>query len=419
MPGTATASCQPMAVFPNTIANGDINENSNTTVRIRALTARVSTTTLRDDVTALAAFRTRYYKSPQGREAAVWLQRRLLAGFADPRLYRDRGGGVGGRRGSDKVTVKLFEHGWQQPSVIARVQGRTNVTVILAAHIDSVNFYLPSLLHAPGANDDAAAIAALISAFTLLTQPFPPPSLENTLEFHFYAAEEAGFRGSAAVLGAYNAARRTVHSLLQFDAIGIPDATPAIAVAAEYLPQATTDGYEAYIGHLASKYLDVPAVATACGYACSDHASAVRFGYAGALVTGRRLDGEGADADASHTAGDKIAMLDFEHIARFAKLAVAYGYDLGHANLLRASGAGDGGVRGYMCDEGYPDGWMGGVRRFAAARATDPLGFALWIAVLVVMIAVARPWEEFTPVVRVLIGRTRRRVMGLIRRVNR
>ncbi|KAK6346796.1 Leucine aminopeptidase 1 [Orbilia brochopaga] len=405
------ARCTPTAVFP-TIRDADAtNINTNTTAHIRALAARVSAATLRDDVAALTGFRTRYYRSRTGREAAVWLRRRLLlaAGLAD-----------GGSGGDGSVTVELFEHGWLQPSVIARVAGRTNVTVILAAHIDSVNFFLPSLLRAPGANDDAAGIAALISAFALLTRPPLPPPLQNTLEFHFYAAEEAGFRGSAAVLAEYNAARRNVHSHLQFDAIGIPDAIPAVAVAAEYLPVRTARGYGEYITALAGRYLDVPVVNTACGYACSDHASALRFGYAGALVTGRRLDGGGGGEDLSHTGGDVPALLDFEHVARFARLAVAYGYEMGHADLSSGMPAGNGeGGRGYVCDAGYPDGWMGGVRRFAAARATDPLGFALWIAVLIVLILLARPWEEVMPVVKLFVGRARRGVMGRMRRMNR
>ncbi|KAK6343402.1 Leucine aminopeptidase 1 [Orbilia blumenaviensis] len=351
-----------------------------------------------------------------GRDAAVWVHGRLQE--------------IIEASGREDATVRYFEHAWAQPSVVARVEGRSNTTVILSTHLDSLNLHLPMLLPAPGANDNAAGVAALLSVFhTLLTPPSgsetTPLKFANTLEFHFYSAEEAGFWGSTDVFANYNQRHMDIHSVLQFDMIGGPPSShnnnndkntnngkPGEIMNREMgiVTDFVHSNYIQYIKLLANEYTSINAVETVCGYACSDHAAAIRFGYPGGLMTGGRLeesdskDKTYSGGDYSHTADDTVEKLDKELIGEFVRFGVAWGVELGFAEL---NTGGDGGWRGYTCDNGYPDGWMGSVRRFSAARAADPAGFGLWILVLLVMLGVARPWEEF-PV-----------VMGFGRRVRR
>jgi leucyl aminopeptidase len=48
------------------------------------------------------------------------------------------------------VSVKSFEHPWAQSSIIVTIPGKTNSTVILGAHQDSINYTNPMTMRAPG-----------------------------------------------------------------------------------------------------------------------------------------------------------------------------------------------------------------------------------------------------------------------------
>ncbi|KAK6537539.1 Leucine aminopeptidase 1 [Orbilia ellipsospora] len=354
-----TEPCHPNPTFPSAAQFVD---------QVNNLITNITLPRLHDDLQTLVSFYTRHFRTSTGRDAAIWVQQRLRSVLND----------------GTNITVSLFEHQWTQPSVIARIPGTSNITIVLSAHIDSVNLYLPFFLAAPGANDDASGVVALLSAFTAISQS--KVTFTNTLEFHIYAAEEAGFWGSSDVFSSYNKARRNVYSLLQFDNIGsmAKGHKPSVGIVTDYLPVSFSD----YIRLLVLTYLDVPVVETVCGYACSDHAAAIRYGYTGGLVTAGRLEDFTAAEDKSHTSADTMDKVDLEHVMRFAKLGIAYAYELGFADL------GGDGIRGYTCDIGYPDGWSGSVLRFGAARSTDPLGLALWALAAFVILMIARPWEE-------------------------
>ncbi|KAF3937474.1 hypothetical protein ABW19_dt0210274 [Dactylella cylindrospora] len=343
---------------------------------IQDLAQKISTTVLESDLRTLTSFHTRYFRTSTGRDAALWIQKRLRSTLDS----------------NANATVELFEHDWKQPSVIARIPGASNRTIILSSHLDSVNLYLPFFLSAPGADDNASGTSALLSIFSALA-PLPRQPL-NTIEFHFYAAEEAGFWGSSAVYSSYNALHRSIYSALQFDMIGYTTGTtkagktPNIGIVTDYVPS----NLIAFLKLLVGEYLDIPPVETTCGYACSDHASAIRYGYPGALLTAGEL--EYLSNSFSHTGRDTISILDLDHILRFTKLGLAYAYELGYTDLEQVHQGIDNGTRDYTCDLGFPDGWTGSVRRYAAARAADPLGVLLWVLVAAVMLLVAKPWEE-------------------------
>ncbi|KAK6507536.1 Leucine aminopeptidase 1 [Arthrobotrys musiformis] len=320
--------------------------------------------TLAEDLTTLTSFKTRYFRSQTGRRASEWLHNRIESLISG---------------GAYDASVEYFNHTWIQPSVIARLQGISNTTVIISSHIDSLNLNLPSLLPAPGANDDASGVSALLSILQSLLSS-PPLPLKNTLEFHFYSAEEAGLWGSNDIFSTYNTLHKQIHSVLQLDMIGTPSAK--IGIVTDFLPES----FAGYISHIATKYTSLTPVLTTCGYACSDHASAIRYGYAGGLITSGTIP-ELSKADYSHTKHDTMDKLSTPHIAEFVKFGIAWMVALGTAELEVER-------RGYICDNGYPDGWMGTILRFSTARAADPAGFGLWILAVVILLAIARPWEE-------------------------
>src|SRR5690606_15141813 len=107
---------------------------------------------------------------------------------------------------------------WQQSSLIARIPGRTNKTVVIGAHQDSINLFLPSFLAAPGADDDGSGTVTILESFRAITNSdLMKDGLENTLEFHWYSAEEGGLLGSQDVFRSYERDGRDVVAMLQQD----------------------------------------------------------------------------------------------------------------------------------------------------------------------------------------------------------
>jgi bacterial leucyl aminopeptidase len=71
-------------------------------------------------------------------------------------------------------------------------------------------------------------------------------------------------------------------------------------------------------------------VLTKCGYACSDHASASKYGYPSAFV----IESDFSYSDPRiHTTEDKIEFLSFDHMLQHAKLTLAFAFEAGMAEL--------------------------------------------------------------------------------------
>jgi leucyl aminopeptidase len=106
--------------------------------------------------------------------------------------------------------------------VIATIPGKTNSTIVIGAHQDSVNLWAPSLLPAPGADDDGSGTVTILEAFRVLLQSedIVKGNHPNTLEFHWYSAEEGGLLGSQAIFSAYEKQGRDVKAMLQQDMTG-------------------------------------------------------------------------------------------------------------------------------------------------------------------------------------------------------
>ena len=115
------------------------------------------------------------------------------------------------------ATVEVFPHPWGQSSVIARIPGRSNRTVVIGAHQDSINLFLPSLLAAPGADDDGSGTVTILEALRVLlhSDDVVRGRAANTIEFHWYSAEEGGLLGSQAIFSAYEKSGRDVKAMLQ------------------------------------------------------------------------------------------------------------------------------------------------------------------------------------------------------------
>ncbi|KAI0729965.1 peptidase [Fomitopsis betulina] len=271
---------------------------------------------LQTTLKAFSSFRTRYYRSETGKQSQEWLVeaiKKTTNKHASKSL-------------KNRISVREFTHPWAQSSVIARIDGYStedDSIIVIGAHQDSANKwpYLP----APGADDDGSGSMCILEAYrALLAADFRP---NRTIEFQWYAAEEAGLLGSQAIAQDYERRGVNVAAMGHFDMTAwIKNGTrEEVGISTEFVDANLTE----FNKQLVDLYLDIPYVETTCGYACSDHASWTKAGYPSTFSA------EGAfknwNREFAHSVNDRIDISDefsFSHMLQFSKLAVAFAVEL-------------------------------------------------------------------------------------------
>jgi leucyl aminopeptidase len=259
-------------------------------------------------------FRTRYYRSKYGKDAQEFLLKQVR------KIARRSEYGNG-----TKVTVSTFEHSWPQSSIIARFEGtkEPEEIVIIGAHLDSVNLWLPAFGRAPGADDDGSGTSSILEAFRALVDGGFSP--ERTVEFHWYAAEEAGLLGSQAVAQAYRLQGRKVVAMLQNDMTGFTEDDKVIGIVTDFVDGELTG----LLKQLVEAYSGGQWREMRCGYACSDHASWNKAGYRSAF----HFETDTLDANKNvHTVRDTVDTINFKHALRYAKTSVGFAVELSKAS---------------------------------------------------------------------------------------
>ncbi|KAE8451678.1 Leucine aminopeptidase 1 [Mollisiaceae sp. DMI_Dod_QoI] len=269
-----------------------------------------------------SSFHTRYYKSDYGRQSSEWLLEQVQ------NIIKDSGADKYG------AFAEPFKHPWGQNSIIATIPGKHNSTVVVGGHQDSINLFLPSIFSAPGADDDGSGTVTILEAFRVLltSDDIIKGKGENTVEFHWYSAEEGGLLGSQAIFSEYEKTGRDVKAMLQQDMTGYVQGTldagkpESVGVITDFVDPALTE----FIKEVVTEYCEIPFVETKCGYACSDHASASKAGYPSAFV----IESAFADSDKHiHTSDDTIQYLSFDHMLQHARLTLGLTYELAFAKL--------------------------------------------------------------------------------------
>ena len=268
---------------------------------------------LYDTINHLSRYRNRYYASSHGRTSAEWIRdhwQSLAAGRSD-------------------VTTELFtacSTCSTQPSVILTIRGwdLPEEVVVLGAHLDSINGSTrndPNQL-APGADDDASGIATLTETLRIaLADGWQP---RRTVKFMGYAAEEVGLRGSNAIAQSFRASGVNVVSVLQVDMTNYKSgAVTDMKLISDY---SNTDLKNFFVT-LFDTYLAPMGLTrsnTACGYACSDHASWTNAGYPAAMMF--EAGDPGGSFPYIHTPYDTLATMgeSAQHSVKFTQFALAY-----------------------------------------------------------------------------------------------
>ncbi|KAF2705682.1 leucine aminopeptidase 2 [Pleomassaria siparia CBS 279.74] len=303
----------PKVTFPSKITH-----NSS----VGPLLKELSKKNMRKHLETFTSFHTRYYKSQYGVQSSAWLLSQVNSTLNDAGALEHG------------ASVKAFPHPWGQSSIIATIPGKSNKTVVIGAHQDSINLFFPSYLSAPGADDDGSGTVTILEALRVLLQDgdILKGKGENTVEFHWYSAEEGGLLGSQAIFQSYEKADRNVKAMLQQDMTGYVQKTldagepESVGVITDFVDAGLTE----FIKQVITAYCDIPYILTKCGYACSDHASASKAGYPSAFV----IESDFKYSDSKiHTSDDKIEYLSFDHMLQHARLTLGLAYELAFAKF--------------------------------------------------------------------------------------
>ncbi|MBC7385198.1 MAG: M20/M25/M40 family metallo-hydrolase [Cryobacterium sp.] len=272
--------------------------------KVLPLIAQADTGNLLAIITKLSAYEDRNYQTANGVASANWIKgeyERIAKGRAD-------------------IHTAFFPHRFKQPSVIATIDGtgeQKNEIVVIGGHIDSIS---PG--KAPGADDNASGTATVLETFRILAESGLRPN--RTIQFMGYAGEEEGLLGSQDVATAYRKEKRIVAGALQFDMTMFPGATPKITFITDYTNRDLTK----YVQRLSDEYVKAPWAEDRCGYACSDHASWNKSGYASVFPFESAFNSYNPDI---HTPRDTMDKIDAGHGLHYLKLALAFAVELAEA----------------------------------------------------------------------------------------
>lgn len=308
-----------------------VNHTVDNQVFVQPLLAQVQESRIRSTINSLQSFNNRWYNG-DGAQSSAWIrdQWRALIPAARP-----------------EITLSLVPCGngincGRQQNVVLTIPGSdlSSEIVVLGAHADSiVSGQTTNASRAPGADDDASGVAVLTEVIRIAMQANYRP--RRSIHFMAYAAEEVGLRGSNAIARTYRDEGRNVVGVLQLDMTNFRN--PATTRDVWLLTDNSNASLVSFMRELFSVYLGTSGVTlgdTACGYACSDHASWTQNGFPAAMFFESRVGQHNANI---HSRRDTLANSGgtANHSVLFAKLAIAF---MGETAKGNSDGAASGAI---------------------------------------------------------------------------
>ena len=146
----------------------------------RSVLDQVSTDKLRQNLTSLSKFHTRHSKSPLLNDAAEWIMNQFRGSGYKDSFYH-----------SFKSTIDDKEFSLR--NIICNKEGFNKKLIIICAHYDCIMENKgDSNSRAPGANDNASGVSAIIELARVLANE----NLQHSLQFVLFSGEEQGLLGS-------------------------------------------------------------------------------------------------------------------------------------------------------------------------------------------------------------------------------
>lgn len=175
--------------------------------KVNPMIADLSKENMQRDLQHLTQFNNRYYQSQTGVQSATWIQEQAQAAIT--------------AAGVTDGKVERFSHSFAQFSVIATIPGQSDETVVVGAHQDSINLRNPNG-RAPGADDNGSGSVTILEAFRgiLQDETIKSGNAPYTIEYHWYAGEEAGLLGSQDIFSQYRQSGKQIKGMLNQDMTG-------------------------------------------------------------------------------------------------------------------------------------------------------------------------------------------------------
>jgi|GEM_PF-2724188 len=255
----------------------------------------------------LTSYLNRAAKTDEGVAAAHW--------------YKDQFDSMAREYGRSDVSSYFIQTGtrYRQPSVVTLIgKGKRGAAIVIGAHIDTLSG------NKPGADDDASGIAVSLEVSRVLLAS--KVKLDRPVYIIAYAAEEAGLVGSSYVVQEFLDRKIPVTAVMQLDQAGYRanSADKTIWLIDDFVDKELTN----FTADLLKTYVGIPVAYAHCGYACSDHANWFYGDFRAVYPSATTLDN---DNPYVHTAGDKLDIINLEHLVNFTKLGLAFVAELGLA----------------------------------------------------------------------------------------
>ncbi|MEW6747351.1 MAG: M20/M25/M40 family metallo-hydrolase [Planctomycetota bacterium] len=284
---------------------------------VEQMTGAVSKDRLTSHVQTLQDFQTRYTYVQGNTDAGNW----LYDFFAT--------------RGIEVERHQFPLSSSTEDNIIARIRGRTHPDeiVVISGHFDSTSEQ-PEVL-APGADDDASAIAGVLEA-ALIRSSY---QFDRTVEFMCFNAEEQGRRGSRAIALDYQAAGKNLIAVINGDMIGYwptgwqRDLDVAYEPVSEWLADHVISACQRYVGIPVAKHLS--------GACRDDHISFTNLGYSAIsnMDCWDAHNGGGETTPYYHKSTDTIDTLNLDCMTQVVQVNVAALVELAGPLTLSAAAA--------------------------------------------------------------------------------
>ncbi|MDA0745080.1 MAG: M20/M25/M40 family metallo-hydrolase [bacterium] len=317
---------------------------------IAGLVAGVSQDSLAETVHRMVAFETRFMGADSNAVAARWLHERLeVLGYREVRFdtflvnvnrqYRVLVDSV-------QETHRFVFRDLPQWNVVAVKPGTLypHRKIVLGAHYDTISIDRTQEGQdvAPGADDNASGVAALLELARLLRNA----ELEVTVEFVFFGAEELGLIGSEHYASQARIKGDEILAMLQLDAIGTRstqfsdvfsiDTTHLYRKLGEVVAQAAAEYTTVRASDGAGGHVSISS--TGCG--CSDHQSFLNRGYPALGI----FQYDGNPATHLNTSADTLEQVDLSLVTEIGKAVLASVAQMGNFPARSADFEGDGQV---------------------------------------------------------------------------
>lgn len=261
------------------------------------------------DLTTLSGFTDRFSQSSNGVLAASWIKTQIET--------------IAKNNGRNDVTVYYVNtKNFKQPSVVAKIGDASTSGIVIGAHMDTLSSIKEKK---PGADDDGTGTVTVIEiARTLLSSGM---HFKKPIYLIWYAAEEMGLIGSQNVVADFEDKNIPVSAVMQLDMTGYAyENSSTMWLIDDYANKDLT----AFLEALINTYVKQPVKHTQCGYACSDHATWYKEGYASSMPFESSF---GNDDPYVHTSQDTMEKLSLTHMTDYAKLGTAFAVELAEPEM--------------------------------------------------------------------------------------